>query len=90
MWRANLILIRLLGNCKKVMGFSSLLLEKQSASINEIVSFLEKSALESKANFSIDNHLLVVNGVDSSLLDTNESLIQNGDTVTVVPIVHGG
>jgi molybdopterin converting factor small subunit len=85
-----LILIRLLGNCKKVMGFSSLLLEKQSASINEIVSFLERSALESKANFSRDNHLLVVNGVDSSLLDTNESLIQNGDTVTVVPIVHGG
>ena len=72
------------------MGFSSLLLEKQSASINEIVSFLERSALESKANFSRDNHLLVVNGVDSSLLDTNESLIQNGDTVTVVPIVHGG
>jgi molybdopterin converting factor small subunit len=24
------------------------------------------------------------------LLDTNESLVQNGDTVTVVPIVHGG
>jgi molybdopterin converting factor small subunit len=85
-----LILIRLLGNCKKVMGLSSLHLEQQSASINEIVSFLERSALESKANFSIDNHLLVVNGVDSSLLDTNESLVQNGDTVTVVPIVHGG
>ena len=72
------------------MGFSSLVFEKQSASINEIVSYLEKSALESKANFSLDNHLLVVNGVDSSLLDTNESLVQNGDTVTVVPIVHGG
>lgn len=72
------------------MGFSSILLEKQSASINEIISFLEKSALESKANFSKDNHLLVVNGVDSSLLDTNESLVQNGDTVTVVSIVHGG
>jgi hypothetical protein len=72
------------------MGYSSLLLEKQSASINEIVSFLEKTALESKANFSIDNHLLVVNGIDSSLLDTNESLVQNGDTVTVVPIIHGG
>jgi molybdopterin converting factor small subunit len=85
-----LILITLLGNCKKVMGYSSLLLEKQSASINEIVSFLEKTALESKANFSIDNHLLVVNGIDSSLLDTNESLVQNGDTVTVVPIIHGG
>jgi molybdopterin converting factor small subunit len=85
-----LILITLLGNCKKVMGYSSLLLEKQSASINEIVSFLEKTASESKANFSIDNHLLVVNGIDSSLLDTNESLVQNGDTVTVVPIIHGG
>lgn len=85
-----MILIRLLGNCKKVIGCSSLLYEKQSASINEIVSFLEKSALGSKANFSQDNHLLVVNGVDSSLLDTNESLVQDGDTVTVVPIVHGG
>jgi molybdopterin converting factor small subunit len=32
----------------------------------------------------------VVNGVDSSLLDANESLVGDGDIVTVIPIIHGG
>jgi molybdopterin converting factor small subunit len=64
--------------------------EKYPTSINEIVSFLDKSASGHGATFSPDNILVVVNGVDSSILDASESLVQDGDIVTVVPIIHGG
>lgn len=85
-----MILIRLLGSCKKIIGCSSLAYEKHPTSINEIVSYLDKSASANGTDFSPDNILVVVNGVDSSILDANESLVQDGDIVTVVPIIHGG
>lgn len=83
-------MIRLLGSYKKALGCSSLKLKKDSASINEIVSFLGKSVSGNDTDFRRDNFLIVVNGIDSSLLDTNESLVNDGDIVTVIPIIHGG
>jgi molybdopterin converting factor small subunit len=85
-----LILIRLLGRYKKAMGCSSLKYRKHPASINEIVSFLDGSVSGYNTFFKRDNFLIVVNGVDSSLLDANESLVRDGDIVTVIPIIHGG
>jgi hypothetical protein len=72
------------------MGCSSLEYNKSPASINEIVSFLDKSADGDRTPFDHDNILVVVNGVHSSLLDVNESLVRDGDIVTVAPLIHGG
>jgi molybdopterin converting factor small subunit len=83
-------MIRLLGSYKKALGCSSLKLKKHSASINEIVSFLGRSVSGYDTDFKRDNFLIVVNGIDSSLLDANESLVKDGDIVTVIPIIHGG
>ncbi|MFZ0204331.1 MAG: MoaD/ThiS family protein [Nitrososphaeraceae archaeon] len=85
-----MILIRLLGRYKKAMGCSSLKYRKHPASINEIVSYLDGSVSGYNTFFKRDNFLIVVNGVDSSLLDANESLVRDGDIVTVIPIIHGG
>lgn len=64
--------------------------EKNPASINEIVSFMNRVALSPEAKLKRDNILMVVNGVDSSVLNADELLVQDGDVVTVVPVVHGG
>lgn len=85
-----MILIRFIGNCKKVVGHSSLVYEKNPASINEIVSFMNRVALSPETKLKRDNILMVVNGVDSSVLNADELLVQDGDVVTVVPVVHGG
>jgi molybdopterin converting factor small subunit len=82
--------IRLLGSYKKALGCSSLKFKKHSASINEIVSFLGRFVSGYDTDFKRDNFLIVVNGIDSSLLDTNESLVKDGDIVTIIPIIHGG
>lgn len=85
-----MILIRFLGNCKKIAGQSSLVYEKHPASINEIVSFMNRVALSPETKLKRDNILMVVNGVDSSVLNADELLVHDGDVVTVVPVVHGG
>ena len=64
--------------------------KKHPASINEIVSYLDGSVSGYNTFFKRDNFLIVVNGVDSSLLDANESFVRDGDIVTVIPIIHGG
>jgi molybdopterin converting factor small subunit len=34
--------------------------------------------------------LIAINGVESSVLSGNDTLVQTGDKVTIVPVVHGG
>jgi hypothetical protein len=51
---------------------------------------MNRVALSPETKLKRDNILMVVNGVDSSVLNADELLVQDGDVVTVVPVVHGG
>jgi molybdopterin converting factor small subunit len=72
------------------MGCSSLKYEKYPASINDIVSFVNRAASSPEASVMRDDFLIVINGVDSSVLNAEEQLLQDGDLVTIVPVIHGG
>jgi molybdopterin converting factor small subunit len=72
------------------MGCSSLKYKKHPASINDIVSFVNRAASSPEVSVMRDDFLIVINGVDSSVLNSEEQLLQDGDLVTVVPVVHGG
>ena len=85
-----MILIRFLGNFKKLTGCSSLVYEKYPASINDIISFVNRLALGADVELRQDNFLMVINGVDSSVLNSDEPILQDGDLVTIVPVIHGG
>jgi molybdopterin converting factor small subunit len=37
-----------------------------------------------------NNILIAVNGVESSLLDGTDTVVECGDTVTIVTVAHGG
>ena len=81
--------IRLLGGIKKAVGRSTLVLDKQIASISEILTFLKANVQDSK-NFDPDNILVTINGTESSMLSQDENIVKTGDNVTIVTIVHGG
>ncbi|MFL6366213.1 MAG: MoaD/ThiS family protein [Nitrososphaeraceae archaeon] len=81
--------IKLLGGVKKAVGRSTLVLDRQVASISEILKFLKDNVGESK-NLDADNILVMINGADSSMLSRDENIVKTGDTVTIVTIVHGG
>ena len=84
-----LITINLLGGAKKIIGASSLVFYRSTASISEILAFLQENALETKILDS-NNLVIAVNGIESSALSGNDTVAKTGDIITIVSVVHGG
>ncbi|MGH9991787.1 MAG: KEOPS complex subunit Cgi121 [Nitrososphaera sp.] len=85
-----MILIRLLGGAKKAVGGkASLHLDRPSASVLEVLHFLQGMSVEPRL-LKRENLIIAINGVDSSALQGENTLAKSGDTVTVVTVVHGG
>jgi sulfur-carrier protein len=84
-----LINIKLLGGIKKTAGRSSLVFNKQIASISEVLTFLKDNVNDPNI-LDTDNVLVTINGADSSMLSKDENILKTGDSVTIVTIVHGG
>ncbi|AFU59006.1 hypothetical protein Ngar_c20750 [Candidatus Nitrososphaera gargensis Ga9.2] len=84
-----MITIRLLGGAKKAVGKPAVDLDRQSASVAEILQFL--TGISTDARLLQPNNLIVaVNGVDSAALQGQGTVAKSGDTVTIVTVVHGG
>jgi len=85
-----MIRVRLLGGAKKAVGGkASLNLDRSSASVLEILQFLQGMSVEPRL-LKRENLIIAINGVDSAALQGAETLARTGDTVTVVTVVHGG
>jgi sulfur-carrier protein len=92
-----LITINLLGGARKAIGKSSVVLDKHSTSIQEILKFLKESAVATprsperlKTALDYNSILITINGVESTILGGTDTSIQSGDVVTIVTVVHGG
>jgi sulfur-carrier protein len=93
-----LITINLLGGARKAIGKSSVILEKHSTSIQEVLEFLKENAVATphfpegsrKTTLDYNNILITINGVESTILGGTDTSIQSGDVVTIVTVVHGG
>jgi sulfur-carrier protein len=84
-----MINVNLLGGVKKAVGKPSISLDESSLSISEILMLLRRDAKQPSV-LSPNNILVAVNGVESSSLDGNDTVVESGDTVTIVTVVHGG
>lgn len=84
-----MITIDLRGGIRKKIGLSQLNLNEEEISMAEMITYLEKK-------YDIDHKLMekevmvVINGVDSSILGGRQAIISSGDIVTLLSIVHGG
>jgi sulfur-carrier protein len=84
-----MIKLKLLGGVKKAVGKPSVILEEASISISEILTLLERNVKEPRL-LSPNNILVAINGIESSSLDGTDTVVESGDTVTIVTVVHGG
>ena len=85
-----MITIRLLGGAKKAVGGkASLELETPTASVLEILRFLQDLAVEPRL-LRRENLIIAINGADSSVLSGEDPVAKSGDVVTIVTVVHGG
>src|SRR5574342_1391380 len=85
-----MITVKLLGGAKKALSTDKLEFEKDSATISEILDFLQTQIPKNTHALDIKNILVAVNGVDSSTLDGFETKIKDGDIVSIIPVIHGG
>jgi sulfur-carrier protein len=84
-----MIKLELLGGVKRAVGRSSVILEEASLPISEILMLLRRNVKEPGV-LTLNNILVAVNGVESSSLDGTDTVVESGDTVTIVTVAHGG
>ena len=85
-----MITIKLLGGAKKALSTDKLEFEKDNSTISELLDFLQTQIPKNMHVLDVKNILVAVNGIDSSTLDGFETKIKDGDTVSVIPVIHGG
>ena len=80
-----MIRIRAYGYLKIVLGKSELEINRDKIKIKELIDILSSSG-----NYKLNQLLLliIVNGVEISALDKDETIVNAGDEVILVP-VHG-
>ena len=84
-----MITLKLLGGVKFATGKTSIIIDKQQSSINEIIKEIKNDSKNSKILHE-QNLIITVNGVDSSVSGGKDTIIKSGDVVTIVTIIHGG
>ncbi|HKU32472.1 MAG TPA: KEOPS complex subunit Cgi121 [Candidatus Nitrosotalea sp.] len=85
-----MITIKLLGGAKRSFLSDKLSVEKNLMSVSELLAFLQNLVEKNMPPFDTKNILVAINGVDSSALQGNDTSVKDGDTVSIIPIVHGG
>jgi len=84
-----MIVIRLLGPIQKILNSKIMYLHKNETSIPELMSFLREQAMVPN-KIDQKNFVIVINGIESSLISQDDSAIKSGDTVTIASLIHGG
>ena len=84
-----MITIRLLGGAKKAVGKPVVNLDRQYASVSDILDFLTTISAEPRL-LQRSNLIITLNDVDSASLRGDNTIVKSGDKVTIVPVVHGG
>ena len=74
---------------KTTIGKNFLFIDKSEAPLKDIFKELKNKSKDPKI-INEKNLMVVVNGVDSSIIGGKETVVKTGDIITIVPIIHGG
>ena len=85
-----MITVNFIGGARKSFQTDSLEITQNIDTISEMISHLISKKPENTPDFDGKNLLIAVNGVDSSALDGNNTHLNSGDVVNIIPIIHGG
>ena len=82
--------MKLLGGAKKSFSTDKIVLEKNTSTINELISHLMQIKPKDTLEFDTKNLLIAVNGIDSSALQGYDTKLNDNDEISIIPIIHGG
>ena len=84
-----MIIVKLLGGAKKLFSTEKLEISSSSMTLFSLLEYLGKST-KNLAPLDPNNILVAVNGIDSSALQGKETLLKDGDVISIIPLIHGG
>jgi len=82
--------IKLLGGAKKSFLTDTIFLNESNISISQLLDVLVSIKPANTPKLDINNILIAVNGIDSSAINGKSTVIKTNDTVSVIPVIHGG
>ena len=85
-----MITIKLLGGAKKSFGTDLVSADLDNKTIQNLLDYLLSIKPKNTLELDTKNILVAVNGVDSSALQGPDTNLRPGDTVSIIPIIHGG
>jgi len=84
-----MIIVKLLGGARRAIGKDRVEIEKKDAKLYDVVRMLHSMSSNSSI-FNSGNLLILVNGVESSMLGGLDASVNDGDVISIVTVVHGG
>ena len=85
-----MITVKLVGGAKKSFLQDQLVIDASDITILELFDLLLKLKPDNSLDFDIKNILIAINGVDSSAMNGQSTIIKNNDLVSIIPVIHGG
>ena len=85
-----MITVKFLGGAKKSFSTDKIMVEKNTDTINQLITHLIKIKPKDTLEFDTKNLLIAVNGVDSSALQGYDTKLSDNDEISIIPIIHGG
>jgi len=85
-----MITVELVGGAKKLLGTDRVYIERSEITITGIFEVLQGMRVEGVPALDPRNTLVAINGIDTSAADGMDSVAKSGDTVSVIPVIHGG
>lgn len=88
--RRTMIRIEFVGGAKKLFATHTLDLDRQEIVISDLFKALHDMRLDGAPELDPKNTLVAINGSDTSVTGGILSVARDGDTVSIIPVIHGG
>ena len=85
-----MITVKLLGGAKKSFSTDKLEIDDNSIPIYKLLDALQEMIPKNLPRLDVKNMLIAINGVDSSTLEGQATVIKDGDVISIIPVIHGG
>ena len=85
-----MIIVKMLGGAKKVFDSDGMNIDMDGITVAKLLDVLDGLKPKGSEGIEPKNTLVAINGSEISALGGMNAVIRSGDTVSIIPVVHGG
>ena len=85
-----MITVKFLGGAKKSFPGGNLSIDKENLSVQKLLDLLLLQKPKETPELDTTNILIAINGADSSAMGGKSAILNSGDEITIIPVIHGG